>query len=574
MSRPKPRILVVGAGPTGLALACFLANQDIPVDVVDRAHGPSEGARALGVQARTLELLHGLGVSAQLVQRGVELTGIEARAHDQIIWTADLAETNKSQTRYPNALALPQAFAEQILTRRFAELGGEVRWHTALAALDESRDGVRVELTSRDRSTPHHYKWVVGCDGAQSHVRQLLGVDFPVQPGKESWWLVVDARCSQPEADLPQMTLYFNARLPIAILPLPQTGHCRLLIPRVAELQDHPDEPTMPLAAVRRILSERYGDSFSIDEILWQKAFAIRSRLAEHYRRGRIFLAGDAAHLHSPIGGQGMNTGIQDAANLAWKLGLVTRGAADQTILDTYEEERRPVAQELLQATDRATSFMSSRRGFFTGMRRILTNLALNSGRVRADFARRIAMLDVSYRTRNNPILDEERSNPLEPLVNPNDEREQPRLGHWRDFNHGPQPGGRAVDVDLGDTRLYDYMHVDRATLFLFDGEETTVPGYRNLKAIARDCSRAIPGFLDPVIVVRGDTIPPSLRHFTHAQIILDADGHIHRAYHARCECLYLVRPDLYVGFRSQPADKQSLLAHINALTHPEPLAS
>jgi 2-polyprenyl-6-methoxyphenol hydroxylase-like FAD-dependent oxidoreductase len=576
--KPNPRILVVGAGPTGLSLACFLAQQGVVADVVDKDDGPSEGSRALGVQTRTLELLHGLGVTDQLVSSGVELTGIEARDKRDVIWSAELADANRPLTRFPNILALPQSLTEEVLLERFRQLGGDVRWHMQLEGLSEDEAGVAAKMASTDGVTTRAYDWVIGCDGANSDVRRLLDVDFEGEPGRESWWLVADAKSSRPEADAPRMTVFLAGKVPFAVVPLPEKGHCRLLLPRVANLQDRASEPTFSLDAIRQMVDERTGVEFEIEEILWQSSFAIHGRLAATYRKGHILLAGDAAHVHSPVGGQGMNTGIQDAANLAWKLGLVARGEADDRILDTYEEERRPVAEDLLHATDRATSFMSSDNGLFSSFRRMLTKFALNTGRFKTGFARRLAMLDVSYARKDNPILDEDRDGPFEPLVNRNDEREQPRLADWRDFNRGPEPGDRAIDVEFAERgvqrRLYDYLHTDCSTLLLFDGEETSVPGYRNLRAIAKDCSNTIPGFLEPVIIVRQGEEPESLEQQGSARVILDADGYLHRAYHARSECLYLVRPDLYIGFRSQPADKQSLIAHINSLIHPEPLAS
>ncbi|MGM0557653.1 MAG: FAD-dependent monooxygenase [Myxococcota bacterium] len=574
MKSTTPRILIVGAGPTGLSLACFLARQDVIVDLIDKSDGPSEGSRALGVQTRTLELLHGLGITDRLVSQGVELTGIEARDGSDVIWSAELADTNRPLTRFPNILALPQSLTEEVLAERFRDFGGDIDWHTQLLSLDQTEAGITVKMRSRTGESAETYNWVVGCDGANSDVRDLLDIDFEGEPDKESWWLVADATCSRPEADAPKMTIFLAGKLPFAVVPLPKKGACRLLLPRVAEIQDREGEPEFSLETIQKLISERTGEDFAIDEITWQSSFAIRSRLAATYRKGHVFLAGDAAHVHSPVGGQGMNTGIQDAANLAWKLGLVARGEADDTILDTYQEERRPVAEDLLHATGRATSFMSSKNGLFSSFRRVVTKFALNSGRFKTGFARRLAMLDVSYQSKDNPILDEDRDGPFEPLVNRNDEREQPRLADWRDFNHGPEPGERAIDVEFedGDTkrRLYDFLRVERSTLLLFDGEETTVPGYRNLRAIARDCSATIPHFMEPVIIVHAEKLPASLQGIDDARVILDASGALHSAYHARSECLYLVRPDLYIGFRSQPADKQSLLAHINSLIRPE----
>lgn len=339
-------VVIVGAGPTGLTLAIVLAREGVSFALVDRLDEGANTSRAAVVHARTLEVLQDLGVTDQLRLEGHVVPRFTIRDRDHVLATIRF---DGLPTRYPYTLMVPQNVTEAILVRRLAELGGSVHRPYAATDLQQDADGVTVTVAANGRSPQAiRARYAVGADGMHSAVRERAGIGFTGEKYEQSF-VLADVRMSWPLPD-DEVVLFFSPAGLVVVAPLPGGRH-RI----VATVDDAPEEPD--IGDVQRLLDERgpVAGAGRIDEIVWSSRFRVHHRLANRYRAGRILLAGDAAHVHSPAGGQGMNTGIQDAVALGHALAAVLTGRAVETRLDDYERVRRLVAERVVAFTDRMT---------------------------------------------------------------------------------------------------------------------------------------------------------------------------------------------------------------------------
>ncbi|MGA5700024.1 FAD-dependent monooxygenase [Peterkaempfera bronchialis] len=338
---------MAGAGPTGLALACGLRMAGVSVRVIDKAERPSVASRALGLQPRGSEVLNRLGALGDLPERSVRMAEVATHVNGRCLVRLRVGRY-AALTSWP-VLVNSQAEVETRLRRRLGDLGVEVEWGRELLGADQDGGGVTVQLTDGTVRT----EWLVGCDGAHSRVRKVAGIAFPGASVVERF-LLADVRAALPlMRDTASVWLRKDQML--AVFPLPGGDLWRVVASAPPDGGDDVDSGGVA-AVLRRELATHAGvDPSAAWEVGWTSVFGIQRRLADEYRRGRILLAGDAAHIHSPFGGQGMNTGLGDAENLAWKLALVASGRARDGLLDTYEAERRPVAREVVASTSGLT---------------------------------------------------------------------------------------------------------------------------------------------------------------------------------------------------------------------------
>jgi 2-polyprenyl-6-methoxyphenol hydroxylase-like FAD-dependent oxidoreductase len=329
----QTQVVIAGGGPTGLMLACELRLHGVGVIVLDRAAGRSGESRAGGLHARTLEMLEHRGIVDRFLRLGRPIPA----AHFSGIWL----DVSPLETRYPYVLGLVQARIEEVLEERAAELGVQVRWDSEVCGVSQDDGSVTVRL--QDGSSVHA-DYLVGCDGGRSAVRRLAGIGFSgTGPTVNS--MLADVLLTEDPGPI------FMARRPggdFTILQL-EPGYHRV----ITNQYDAPVDRDLPLdfETVRATFVSLAGKDFGMHSPLWVSRYNDAARLADTYRSGRVFLAGDAAHIHWPAGGQGLNTGVQDAMNLGWKLALALEGVAGAELLDSYEVERRPVAQRVLDNT-------------------------------------------------------------------------------------------------------------------------------------------------------------------------------------------------------------------------------
>lgn len=337
-------VLVVGAGPTGLLLAAELDLAGIPVILVDQATERSGQSRALALQPRSVEILHSRGLLRPLLDDAV--AQVPAGHFAGLPVTLDYSSWD---TRFPYQLGIPQARVEQHLEDHLAARGIGVRRGLELTGLAQDADGVEASFAD---GTTIRAGWVVGCDGARSAVRKLTGIGFPGRDGRMSA-VVADVVLEDIRAEsngrweLPSLVPRDGAVL--TLLPLGDGVHRVLFTGPAQQLLTRSDP--IDFAEVSGALSNWYGDEVVLREIRWASRFTDAARQADRYRVGRVFVAGDAAHIHSPTGGQGMNLGLQDAFNLGWKLAAHLNGEAPEELLDSYHDERHPVAAAVLANT-------------------------------------------------------------------------------------------------------------------------------------------------------------------------------------------------------------------------------
>jgi 2-polyprenyl-6-methoxyphenol hydroxylase-like FAD-dependent oxidoreductase len=556
-------VLVIGAGPTGLTLACDLARHGLRVRIADQEKEPPPWSKAQIVHARTLEILETLGIAEALRSTGKFIHGVNVYESPSMKKLAHFT-LGRTSSEAGSFLSIPQRETERCLAQALEARGvipeRPVRLETFLA----EEGGVTATLAHADGSKETvKAAYLVGCDGAHSTTRDVMGFTFAGST-YETRLIQADVRIDMPiHTDDDEIAAFLANDGIVALFPLPGERRYRMLVP----LLDGQD--LEPKLETFQDLMKRWGSpDANVSDPVWMVGFRIHCKMVSQYRKGRVFIAGDAAHIHSPAGGQGMNTGIQDAHNLAWKLALVHKGKARAELLDSYDAERKPVAAATLAMTD-----ITTRRGFAVfqirhpiaiAMRNRLLGFVGSLG-VGADRAAQgVSMLEIGYP--DSPVVAQDRPRMLDTRVMSSGAVESPSLRDWVDFGSGPAPGYRAPDVRIlpsheESPRLHDFLHSTAHTLLLFDGAAHTDAGYANLTSIAARVKERYGEVVRAIAVV-----PMAEKPATFAwtgDIVLDAEGAVHQSYGARSECLYLIRPDGHVAYRSQPANAEQLLAYL-----------
>lgn len=388
-------VLVIGAGPTGLAMAIEAARHGLSVRIVDEKAGRSGHSRALVVHARTLEVFETMGVAVAVRAAGVPFAALNVSpVVGEPAIRVDLRALEWGDTRYPYWLSIPQFATERCLEQALAAAGIEVTWQAKFTGLVERGDHVEARWIGADgASVTCRARWLIGCDGGRSPVRAAAGIDF-VATSLEQTFVLVDVFGAPGLPEDEGAAVMAGAGL-MFVVPMPEPGCWRI----IAHLAGHrTGEPVVIDAAyVDALVRERMGVEFGAGEIRWTSQFVLKQGVARRYRAGRVFIAGDAAHLHSPVGGQGLNTGIQDAHALAWRLALAMRGQPrHERLLDSYEAERRAIAAAMVRTTGLATRVMTLRCGLLRALRGRIARFALGLARVRRKLGRPMGMLELA----------------------------------------------------------------------------------------------------------------------------------------------------------------------------------
>ena len=348
-------MLITGAGPTGLVLGLWLTRLGVPVRIIDKAAEPGTTSRALAVQARTLEFYRQIGLADTLVARGREVAAANMWVAGRHVARAVFGDMGAGISPYAYAFIFPQDEHEQLLIDRLHAAGVSVERQTELADFEDRGDRIVARLKREDgRLDSCEAAFIAGCDGAHSRVREVLAIDFPGGTYEHLFYVAdVDAHGAVMNGDI---HVALDRSDFLAVFPL--KGACRArLVGTVRDDLAHRGDDLSWDDVARRVIQWMRID---VDAVNWFSTYHVHHRVAGRFRRGRAFLLGDAAHIHSPVGGQGMNTGIGDAVNLAWKLAAVLHGHADERILDTYEPERMAFAQRLVATTDQAFTGVTS----------------------------------------------------------------------------------------------------------------------------------------------------------------------------------------------------------------------
>jgi 2-polyprenyl-6-methoxyphenol hydroxylase-like FAD-dependent oxidoreductase len=521
-------VLIVGAGPTGLTLAAQLQAFDASCRIIDRQPDRVHESRALGVQPRTLEVLRGLGVAQELLGRGNDAVWVQLHAGGRVV-RVRLFGLGLDDTAYPFLLFVSQAETEAVLNAHLAARGIAVERRVELVACHADADGVTCTLRHADgRAEQVHARYLVGCDGAHSTVRRAAGIPFQGGAYPQTFAL---ADLEVDGLDRDAAHAFLGPAGILLFFPLGRPASWRLLgmPPPLPGGQPHPERPS--LEELQTLADPFTGGRLRLRDPVWLTYFRLQHRHAARYRAGRVFLAGDAAHVHSPAGAQGMNTGIQDAWNLGWKLALVSRGVADAALLDSYDAERRPVGRFVVRFTDRAFSVATSTNPLIRGLRtqvvpRVLP-LVLRFDNALAYGFGTVSQLNIGYR--HSPAVQEG----------------QPTL------RRGPKAGDRLPDARVAQDGRRCWL-----------GEALAEPGFQLLL-----CGPVGDWDGRQVATVSGRHAGTlAVHHLTRDATrgaLHDVDGQAFARLGVKGTAQYLIRPDGHIGYRSGGTDLNGLQRYL-----------
>ncbi|MBS0559571.1 MAG: FAD-dependent monooxygenase [Proteobacteria bacterium] len=424
------QVLVAGAGPVGLTMAAELARYGVAVRILDRNAARTDKSKALVVWPRTLELLDRAGCAGNFLGSGMRLNGARIVAGGRPLARIGFGEV---ASPFPHGLMIPQSETERLLEDHLAGLGVRVERETELAAFDADAKGVVATLRrpNGDEETLE-VDWLIGCDGAHSTVRHALGLDFGGDTLMTDW-ILADVHLDGLGVPPDELAIYWHAEGILVLFPI-SSGRYRV-IADAGVVQGDARRPDPALAEVQAVLDRRGPGGVAVRDPVWLSSFRINERKVKDYRAGRVFLAGDAAHVHSPAGGQGMNTGMQDAFNLAWKLALACHGTARAPVLlDSYSAERSAVGDEVLRDAGRMTEIAILRNPVLQALRNAAARVVLGLGPVRHGMAEALSELSVGYP--QSPLNGPAARHPGPPAPG---ERMQPRAGE-APVGAGPRP--------------------------------------------------------------------------------------------------------------------------------------
>ncbi|MDE1183565.1 FAD-dependent monooxygenase [Paraburkholderia sp.] len=532
-------VLIVGAGPTGLAAAMSLARAHIPVRLIDKAPHPDPHSRAIGIQARTLELFEQHRIVEPFLALGHRARAANLYSNGQRLTRLDF---DPLQTRYPYMLFLEQSVTERLLTEHLATLGVTVERGIEMTMFSQGSAGLNVTLRSLDGHTQTmHPPYLIAADGAHSAIRHRLGMNFS---GKtfEQTFLLADLHADTPWSD-DEFHLFASGEGLAALFPMGHGRH-RLIADHPAQAPnieppptaDPAVKPTPSLIECEALIKRRIHHPVTVSDLTWSSYFRLNSRMVEQLRRERVFLAGDAAHVHSPAGAQGMNTGIQEAFNLGWKLARVMRGDAPDRLLDTYHVERHPIERDVLRQSSFVTHLAEADHGPLKLLRDRVMPVLASLGPLRD--AARLTVSELSIQYRRSPLT-------LERVLDGGPragERAPDALVHVIDGPLGRAPGVGCI-FDLHDPGYFSLFVLSPAV----NPDEAP-----NDPAADR---RAPP---DPDIDRLVAAIDPLLSGAVRIWRVTDTTGEggpsLSESYGRTRPAFYLVRPDGYIAVRGRPA--------------------
>jgi 2-polyprenyl-6-methoxyphenol hydroxylase-like FAD-dependent oxidoreductase len=392
------KVLIVGAGPSGLMMAAQLLRYGIQPIIIDSKLGPTNHSKALGVQARSLEIYRQMGVIDPIINGGKQATGLSFNEDGKEVATLPIANIGEGLTLFPFVLFYQQSKNERLLLDFLTQNSCPVYWCTTLVSLKQTVSRAELQLQQGDQIRDITCDWLIGADGAHSIVRKQLQIPFSGETYGHNFYLA-DLELDNAELNENKVQLFLTKKGFAGFFPMPEANCYRI----VGSLPDEYDQKEdLALEQALPNLNEIIGFSINTVHNNWFTVYHLHHRMADKFRVQRCFLIGDAAHIHSPVGAQGMNTGLQDAYNLAWKLAGVVNNQLKESILDSYENERIPVAKDLLSTTDRIFTIITSRNWFIGLFKKwVLPGLlktVWGKENLRNNLFKRVSQIGINYR--------------------------------------------------------------------------------------------------------------------------------------------------------------------------------
>ena len=527
-------LIIVGAGPIGLTLAAACLRLGLKLRIIDKQPGPSPYSKAIGLQYRVSEVLAMLGVVERFQRRGQSIDGVKMYAGKRELLEIRAARLGQPSPEAfePQPIMLPQNDTEELLGDMVRESGGTIEWNTEFLDFTQNDRQVTARLRQADGSVEEiSASWLASCEGAHSLIRKQAGIGFAGKSYPLAFCMA-DVAIDGP-IDHRRGNAWFHPEGQIAALPLPGEKRFRVFAAIDTRSEENHE---VTLDQVREMWRRRVPlEGLTLSDPRWLAEFRIHCRMADRFRAGRVFLAGDAAHIHSPSGGQGITTGTQDALNLAWKLARVARGAPE-SLLDTYEEERIPQARSVLKATDKATSLFFGTTLAWRLLRDLLVLPLLRRGWMRRKTAIKMSQLTVNYRTSRLS-------------------RQEGGRGRFA----GPKlkAGDRAPDVAFHDggsgekVTLFELLGPLRPVVLLSEGS-LSVELLRELRG--RD------------VEIRVIAAPKSGSLGVNPNCLEDVHGSFRAIYGMKGDFLCLIRPDGHIGLFQQKIDLASLRSYLDLI--------
>lgn len=511
-------VLIVGAGPTGLMMGCELQRHNISFRIIDEKEEPTKGSNANWIQSRTLEIFDFMGIAERFIKIGNKCEAINIYLKGQPITNIAI---NKINSVYPFVLMLPQSETERLLNDRLNEFDIRVEKSSKFLNFQQTSEGMVSTIRHANGDTEDiTSNWVIACDGANSSIREKCHLSFSGKDIPEQF-MVADAKMSSflPTNEIhiffDKGTIFPEKRTLFTAFPQAVREY------RIsANLYQDSPRKFFTSQEVKEVVAERTYGNFIVDSVSWISPFWIHSKIVDQMHQGAIFLAGDAAHIHSPVGGQGMNAGIQDAFNLAWKLALVIKNKATKSLLNTYQEERFPIVNNIVNQTDFFTNIFLFDKSFSRKLKKFSVDISEHPF-----LSKQIAeeLTQISLRYKNSSIINYD---------------ENPKLS-------SPLQGERAPDVILNNSmRLYDSFSKFSHNIIIFTG-----------KTLSRKELDVIEQLQDSIENKHSEAI--KLLVITQTPLnkinnyILDSNYLVHNRYNVNHLCLYMVRPDNCIAYYS-----------------------
>jgi 2-polyprenyl-6-methoxyphenol hydroxylase-like FAD-dependent oxidoreductase len=542
---PQPcTVLIAGAGPVGLALALALTRAGIAVRIVDKAAQRSTTSKAIGLQYRVSEILAILGVAERFLVVGGSPTVVNLYVGRRKLAALRFIAPPRLSGRgafQPRAIMIAQSETERLLGEALAEAGIQIEWNAEFVAFSQGNNGVSAQLRRPNGDEQAEVAWLVGCDGAHSAVRKQAGLCFAGKSYPLAFFMA-DVQVDWAP-DHGENHVWFHPDGIFAALPFPSPRQWRLFV----EVTHRPDIGTLTADIIKTLMVERTGAAEAhLGEPTWLSEFRISRRMVDRMRSGRVLVAGNAAHVHSPMGGQGIATGIQDAVNLAWKLSRVIRGAPDG-LLDSYGAERLPEIRAVLEETDRNAQIFLAPNVALRLLRDVLVLPLMRSSMVQRGMFNRLSQIHVSYRGSSLAVHDD-------------------RDAWWRPTRL--KAGDRAPDLSFQDPAGKSRITLFQCLKSLRPVALIAFEPRRDANLLSRLCRALAALDIEAYVVLRAGE-----RAQLGVRCLVDHHDELGQLYRMRPDCLCLIRPDGHIGLFQRPIRLHRLRAYLACVSAPEALA-